>query len=230
LPDQIEAQLGSDATLADSDGNGVSDGVEYRTSGRPCKDVRCGHDILLRNNYAICEGFKNHVEPDGVNASPYGTLIMNDRDHDGLNDCEEMILNSDPTDFDSNLNGLTDFLEFKNRLPFIAGTNAAFSDPDSDRMTNYTEIKTGMPPFVPNGKLTGITPSKYDIVKESSEGGVDCYHLTVNDISIIGPNNQMRVYLMENTAAIDARRTLRVAIGSLREFETTVTFNNDDFR
>ena len=130
LPDEIERQLGSDPFNPDTDGNGVSDGVEYRiTGGKPCKDAKCAPSSA--DPYVICGGL-----PKDAN----GKYL--DRDGDLLNDCEELLLGSDPLDFDSNKDGVPDYLGFKVGISFIKGaTNDINADPDQDGVTNYYQAR-----------------------------------------------------------------------------------------
>ncbi|HEY3354667.1 MAG TPA: hypothetical protein VGQ83_15550 [Polyangia bacterium] len=62
-----------------------------------------------------------------------------DRDGDGLTDCEELLLRTDPTLLDSDADGLPDFLEFKYGTNPLAGD--ALGDLDADGASNKDETR-----------------------------------------------------------------------------------------
>lgn len=237
LPDEIELKLGSDPFNGDSDGNGVSDYVEYRTKGRPCKDSNCSPLVNLRDNYAICTGLLPPTLPDGspnpasdgINVAPFGRNYFADSDKDGLNDCEEMVLGSDRRNFDSNDDGIPDFLSMKNQLAFIRGYNFASADPDADGVANYDEIKRGTPIFDMNNKIGSLKQMQFDVVRMPSTNGLDCFRAHVRHIAAIGLANLIKVYLVEDTSVIDNKKTLRVA-EARADSGSVLRFSNGDFR
>src|SRR5690606_23621045 len=107
-----EIELGSDRYSSDSDGNGVSDGVEYAATGRPCRDDQCS--LAGAEPYTQCSNF--------LAGEVSGRKKYKDRDRDFLNDCEESnILESDRDQFDTNGDLVPDHLAFHFGLPFVAG-------------------------------------------------------------------------------------------------------------
>ena len=223
LPDEIEKRFQANALERDSDGNGVSDFVELRIKGQACKDPSCSRNPALRDNYAICTGL--------TSSPPFGTILFPDSDHDGLNDCEELILGSMPDLFDSNGDGIPDFMSLKAHLPFLPGSKLTSTDADSDGLNNYSEVKIGAPLFASNDRLLSFKPMTYEMRRlPSSEGDEDCYHVQINDITAMGPDNRIRVYLVENTSVIDDKKFLRIAEGQFYGIGDYLRFSNEDFK
>ncbi len=239
LPDEIEKQLGSTLDLYDTDGNGVGDGIEYRTKGKPCKDVNCSRSVSARDNYAACTGMmplKNpdgsaNPTPDGVNPNPYGTVYFGDQNRDGINDCEAYLLHAQKDYFDANENGLPDILELKNQMSFVPPANLAHSDTDSDTFDNYKEIKQGSPTFISNERLVDFKPQTYNMFRTDNKiSGTECYKLIMNTLNVIGWDNTIRVYLVENSAVSDSKPILRIAQKSLVGGSTSINFVDEDFK
>jgi hypothetical protein len=122
LSDELEEQLGSDSFKEDSDSDGIRDSVEY---------------FLTKTT-------------DDFNAfSCPGTPV--DTDLDGIYDCEEKALGSDPKRSDMNLNGIPDFMDLINGNPLLS-TNSSM-DIDGDGMSNLQEIYQNLPLNIPNKLL-----------------------------------------------------------------------------
>jgi hypothetical protein len=113
----------TDPTLADTDGDGLGDMLEWHFATANLDPLR--FDIPL-----ACQGLPR----------PY-----KDSDADGLNDCEEKILGTDPNLFDTDRDGYPDSLEFR------AGTNYLVADhmddPDMDGLTNGQELEQHLDPL-----------------------------------------------------------------------------------
>ncbi|MEO0336460.1 MAG: VWA domain-containing protein, partial [Pseudomonadota bacterium] len=62
LSDSLERALGSNPNLYDTDGNGVGDGVEYRSSGQtsPCQNADCSY---VGTPYSTCAQFVRSPNP-----------------------------------------------------------------------------------------------------------------------------------------------------------------------
>jgi hypothetical protein len=187
LPDALENQIGTDPLNPDTDGDHISDLVEYlmrsvgldplRTNLPPCNPkgtapntvggccppggcpaddpnprCDCAPDCALdAQGQPILR--PNCVDP---NATPEAllpwppecplpqTYLPNafppdrDRDGDGLTDCEELLLRTDPTLLDSDADGMPDLLEFKYGTNPLASD--ALGDLDADGATNADEI------------------------------------------------------------------------------------------
>ena len=216
LPDEVETELGSDPLKSDSDANGVSDYVEYRTSpqSKPCASIQGG-----RCQTAGARSFVTLIPSLGGCSSIIGwtrvggAVVFRDSDIDGLNDCEEMVLGNTAgiNEFDANGDLIPDALAFRNELEFKAGTHTANSDADLDGTTNYDEIKFGMPAQFPNYQLLMAKPVDYDLKIVSSSTNQDCYQLKLLNMPVLGPDNMIRVEMVQTTSEIVNRKLYRVA-------------------
>ncbi len=122
LVDELEDTLGSNKYWADSDGNGISDGVEYYISERPCRDPNCApqnsEPYIACNKWEVPdeetdsetsdddsvdedvsdEEISNSEVPDDDGFKPWlpekppVVRKLTDLDKDFLNDCEEQIV------------------------------------------------------------------------------------------------------------------------------------------
>jgi hypothetical protein len=64
-----------------------------------------------------------------------------DIDGDGLTNCEEKILGTRWTSFDSNGDWIPDKLAFMRGVAFLSGTSDVELDTDHDAVRNYDEVK-----------------------------------------------------------------------------------------
>ena len=147
LSDFREYQAGTNPTVADTDGDGLTDGQEVNTSGT---------DPLNRDTDG--DGLSDNVE-----LAVYGTNpLLADTDGDGLTDGQEVTLLPTPTNplsKDSDGDGLPDKWEVDNGLlPMsAAGVNGAAGDPDGDGRTNAQELADGTNPQVADTDGDGLT-------------------------------------------------------------------------
>jgi hypothetical protein len=219
----IELQYGSNRNVRDSDGNGVSDLVEFRTKGRPCQDADCAQ--VGRDAYAICAGFSPVTQTDGKVSYSSST-------NDGLNDCEKFVLGANRNSFNTNGNLIPDDFAFKSFLPIIAGSaNSAFSDPFIDGMMNYNKLKLGLPISVSSKTLNDYTVRTTQLEPESSsDPSVSCYHLQVGNIALTSSNNRLKVMIVQNSAVIQDKPFMMSAEGSLSDNNATLTLLPGDFK
>ena len=209
LPDAIEAQLGSNPNLKDSDGNGVSDLVEYRTKGTVCNSPNCAQ--AGRDAYSMCAGYSPTTDANN-------NVTFQSSANDGLNDCEKFLLNASTQSFNGNGDLIPDLLAFKNTLSIQTADGAvALADPFGDGITNYNKLKMGLPiqiskKQVPSSYQTRITSLTVDSVDNT---GVTCYHYVVNGIALSGPTNTMKVYVVQNSSMIQNKTVLMTAEKSL---------------
>jgi hypothetical protein len=223
LPDYAEDQAGSNSSIRDTDGNGVSDYVEFRTKGRGCEDASC--NPALRNPYSVCDGFQ--PQRDAV-----GNYSFPDTDNDGLNDCEEFLVRSDRMKFDTNGDFIPDFISLKAGVPFIAGTDGSYAQPQGDGLSNYQKIKMGLPINVPRNKILNYETRGTTLEKIDRKAGDmrDCFQLAVDPVAILGPNNIIRVYLVENSSVIDDKPKVRIAERVVMGGESKIEFSDGDFQ
>lgn len=199
LPDDAEAKMGSNKTLYDTDGNGVSDSVEYFLN-----------KSLVATGTLYCGGMAFSTVTKSVSGVNKVFRIYPDTDKDGLNDCEELLLSGFKSNFDSNEDlvpdGRTLFGGFLSPL-----TTTMKNDNDLDGVENGDEIKWGTPLNIANFQLLGTNPYHYDLKIESSNSTQDCYKLRVTGLPHIGNANTVRLEFIETAPVLRKRKTYRAA-------------------
>ena len=221
LPDVVELMLGSDPFKYDSDGNGVGDGVEFAVDrhSRPCRDPNCNPDRAHR--------IQGCFDLDGE---------IIDSNLDGMADCEKRLLGANPYQFDTNGNGLPDWLAFKFGLPLTRQDNdnrpsppAHSVDSDRDGISDLEEVRINSSPLVKNSELEGLKVQVYDqqMVSYDPRSRVACYNLVVDDIYMNSSSDTIRAYLIENETTQTGRKYLRVIEKQARNGQ--VYFSREDF-
>lgn len=122
----------------DSDGDGLADVEEVRSGLNPLKTRTNGYcldSLLARQAFASrCESFAS-----GSACDP-----QLDSDGDGLNQCDEIVLGTDPFDFDTDGDAIPDFLEW------VYGFNPLELDRDQDTngdgIPNLVNFSAGLGP------------------------------------------------------------------------------------
>ena len=122
LASQREVSLGTNPLSQDTDGDGISDGLEVTTYDSSPLFADSDNDGLS----------------DGVEIETYLTNPTRaDTDRDGLLDSRERELGSSPFSRDSDGDGLSDTVEVN-----TYGTNATVADTDADGLDDGTELNT----------------------------------------------------------------------------------------
>lgn len=212
LSDAREIDLGSNPFLADSDKNGLRDGIEQELYKKPCKDKTCAPDGAI-NPSADCK--------DALSSVPY------DFDGDTLNDCEERALASDEKKVDSNGDNIPDFLAFKFGIPvnnkWQDGANTPL-DTDWDKISDFTEVKENTPPRLKNSNLLKLTPYKYTLsqVSVDIDTQVTCYNLIVEDITFSNPDDTVRIYISETEKHNTSRKFWRILDAKAKDFKVYI--------
>ena len=223
LPDSIEIQFGSNPSLADSDGNGVNDLVEYRMKGKPCNSATCA--AAARDTYSSCLGFDHSTTTDG-------RITFVGKAGDGLNDCEKFTLGALTSSYNSNGNFIPDELAYRFNLPIVAGTDqTAFSDIFSNGINNYNKIKQNLPISVSLNALLNYIPQTTLVTPEaSSQTGVSCYHVQVNNIPLAFGSNSLRMMVVQNVTALENKPFMTSASVVLPDGGTSASFGAGDFK
>jgi hypothetical protein len=125
LSDDEEAKLGTDPLNPDTDGDGVGDGIEARLAASGSE-----FDPLVAGTFKACANV---------------TDLLADHDLDGLTDCEEAILRTDPYLADSDRDGIPDLVEV--RLGSNPLIDDRLIDSDQDGINNGDEVKEGLDPW-----------------------------------------------------------------------------------
>lgn len=219
ISNQQEITLGSDPYNYDSDGNGVGDGVEYRVSGdtRPCQDAQCRSTAA--NPFTTCRSLALSTNP----------IVYPDTDKDFLNDCEERLLGSDRRDPDSNRDYVPDWIAFVNQIQMIQGTSDLFTDPDRDGLTNYQELKKNSPLRVNNSLVSNLQELIYTGRMVSTNQDQDCFSYQIQKLPFHSANDNVRVFLFENTKSIDEKIVFRVAEKQITPYGN-VSISEGEFR
>ena len=215
LPDFLEMELGSDFRRYDSDGNGVGDGVEYRISGKPCQDDQCR--TAQANPFTTCRSLET---------SP---RVYPDTDKDYLNDCEEKLLGTDRRDPDTNRDYVPDWMAFVNEIQMIQGTSDLFTDPDQDGLTNYQELKRNTPLRVNNSNVSSLMELTYTGKMVSSNQDQDCFSYQIRKMPFHSHNDNIRVFIFENTRSIGEKIVFRTAEKQITPYGN-VSLEEGEFR
>lgn len=193
------AQLSYDHFITDFDRDGLSDifeqtvtniqtfGINWQnadSSGLGYSDLMMytiGYTVQSQQALAVCPN-------PGV-----------DTDNDGLSDCVENVLGTDPNNPDTDGDGIPDGLEVR------AGTNPldpndGALDVDHDGMNAYSEIKAGTPVFQTND---GVINSHAYVYQTNTSTGVNpitnqpqtCYEFIINNIPVVDVSNGNLVHL-----------------------------------
>ncbi|MBI3186017.1 MAG: VWA domain-containing protein [Myxococcales bacterium] len=187
----FSAPPGSPATLADSDGDRLTDAEEADAGTSP----------LLRDTDG--DGFSDGVEvhfaklgasfnprqvrlPDGGGLDPGCPPVLRgvDADCDGLTDCDEQLVGTNGLRTDSDDDGVPDSIEWQMRTQ--AASDDLDQDPDNDGLTSRAEVRLHHDPLVVDSAKLSVTGYRYHL---RADGPVDfegrqCYELRVDNISL----------------------------------------------
>lgn len=183
LADYKEVELGSDFTKKDTDGDGVNDGIQYRVTQQPCRDLDCRPASRLD---PLCQSYLK------------ADYTIRDSDGDGLNDCEEFYLQSNKENIDSNRNFIPDYDEYLlgNNL---TQPNLFTGDTDGDSLSDLEEFRKFLPIHIPNTLITSQKDlgMEYEISKTKQlEDGRQCFQLKVENVPISVANKTFRLILV----------------------------------
>lgn len=136
----------SDPLLKDSDGDGISDLIEARV-GLSVQDV---------DEPVVCEDLRF-----------YEGLANADRDLDGLTECEERLMGTDPSLTDTDGDNLPDGLELKRGTDHLNPDSA--EDFDEDGVSNGDEMREGTDPrSIDEAQRLGLA-ARYDLTREGRQ-------------------------------------------------------------
>ena len=169
LMDDDEQTAGTNPWLADTDGDGFSDGVEehfrrvggaFTPNGRPL--------------------------PDGGGLDPGCPPALRgvDSDCDGLTDCDEQIIGTNSLKMDSDDDGISDAVEWQMQSQ-PSGKDLG-QDPDNDGLKTGDEVMMHMDPkVVDDAKLTAQA-YRYLVRRdgEVDDGGRQCFDFRIDNVSL----------------------------------------------
>lgn len=177
LSDPHEALLGSNPALVDSDSDGISDLVALKVFGQVCKQSGCQTASQLNPLCLIYA--KDQLQGKG-------SSDVQDTDLDGLNNCEEELLQSSINIVDSNKNFIDDYTELKRGYNHIQSFNPNL-DTDGDQVSDQEEFYQFYPHRYHNKDLAAqnFKPIKYQLSKKETEPGKkQCYHLMITQLPV----------------------------------------------
>jgi hypothetical protein len=125
LSDDEETRLLTNPLVADTDGDSVGDGIEVRLAS-----PGSAFDPLVPSPFNECATLTDPTA---------------DRDLDGLDDCEEAVLRTNPYLVDSDLDGIPDWVEV--RLGGNPLVDDRLVDSDMDGIPNGEELLRGLDPW-----------------------------------------------------------------------------------
>ena len=145
LTDEEEEALCSDPNNEDTDGDGLTDGMEVNVLGSdPCNEDTDGDGLLDKQETELGSFIKKADTDedgllDGEEVNTYGTNpVHSDSDLDGLTDGEEVnTYNTEPLKDDTDGDGLRDGQEVND-----FGTDPTKADSDEDGLTDSEEVNS----------------------------------------------------------------------------------------
>lgn len=182
IPDYKEKEMGSDFTKKDTDEDGISDGVQLRTTQLPCRDSSCE---MANRLDSLCHSYLK------------ADYTIRDSDGDGLNDCEEFYLQSNKESVDTNKNFISDWDEFYLGLN-LSQPNLLVGDTDGDKLSDLEEIRKYLPLSIPNNTITNQKDlgMEYELVKTRQlNDGRFCYALDIKKVPMSASKNTFHLVL-----------------------------------
>jgi hypothetical protein len=111
------------------------------------------------------------------------TCSCRDLDGDGLSECAERVLGTDPTLADSDADGIPDGQESRFRLdPLVA--DDPLTDTDSDGVPNVIEIRQRSSPTSPDLPYQSAEGYHVDALERRLATGEACYDFTISNIRL----------------------------------------------
>ncbi len=224
IPDEIELQWGSNPYAYDSDQNGLGDGVEYFLFGSPCGSIPSGQLGQTGQKCTTAGAITSFRGVPGCSTPGTYPNIYPDTDLDNLNDCEEGMIGTSRTDFDSNQDWVPDQLEWLFSIPYLYGTNGLSADPTNDGVVNYQKLKDLFPINIPISQVN-VAPLSYEITQSSSTSTQTCYNVNAQEIATMSPTDTIRVYIMETNGR---ERHMRVLKNVTHMSNSFVNINDGD--
>lgn len=162
IPDVDEPRIGTDPAVRDSDEDGIHDGIEDRLRN-------AGFDPLDGSDSDCTVG-----EGDDYN--------RRDDDGDGLLNCEERFLGTNPRLHDTDGDGLPDGVEISAGVSPVAPDT--YVDLDRDLVTNGVEVRDHVDPTRDDRDYRFDLRYRYDLSRTGIVDGRTCWEFNVSNISL----------------------------------------------
>ena len=166
-------EMDSGKLLTDSDADGIDDETEITLGYDPLKRSSMGtcSDLVWRLNGGSCPG----------DCPDEGTVYL-DSDHDGLSNCDDMVLGTDQFNFDIDRDLIFDGLELRIKSDAKDGINSDDIDRDGNDVLIESGYQTGVTiddRLVDHKGLTEVS------IREVSTDSKDrCYEISVENIPL----------------------------------------------
>jgi hypothetical protein len=138
-----------------------------------------------------------------------------DTDNDGLTDCEENLLHTDPLNPDTDGDGIPDGLEVRFGMnPLDA--NDAYLDPDGDGFSNAAEVKMNTPINFTNTAATNALALQYTL-DQTETGSAPCYDITVTNIPLMQTvqNNIITIQVTQTASVQGSKSSTQLATATV---------------
>jgi hypothetical protein len=189
LSDADEDRIGTDPGNPDTDGDGVNDYLEDRLRN-------AGFDPLDGTDADCAVTATDHYNRD-------------DDDGDGLRNCEERYLGTNPRLYDSDADGFPDYVEMSLRSSAVEDDSAADGDRDTE-LTGF-EIRDHTDPLRDDRAEASRIRYVYDLVRTGTNEGRTCYTFTVDNVqleptlaTVTAPEGRNDVYVIFGQVPQDA--------------------------
>jgi len=157
LTDDVEQQLKTCISDEDTDGDGLSDIVEVKLATDPLRSTKAVECVDL--------AFTKESDDDPCAPGTSKTwTIFQDLDKDGLNTCEERLLGTEDSLYDSDADGIPDKIELKSGSNYLA--NDQLKDADLDGVVNRDEIRGHTNPRANDAQSQANLAYRYEEVDE----------------------------------------------------------------
>ena len=177
----INAKPWSATYPIDSDGDGLDDESEYKQGSSPFlldPDDDGFNDLL---EYQLRNSGRDPIDP--ADASCDLSVDRADDDFDGLRNCEERVIGSSSSHYDSDFDGVPDLFEHRNDTYLTL--DDLLNDVDFDGSTNGDEIRWHTDPHTNDSAHLSEEGYRYQVVQTGVVGNRLCYHYDVSNIRLV---------------------------------------------
>ncbi|MBN2718855.1 MAG: VWA domain-containing protein [Deltaproteobacteria bacterium] len=197
--------------LADSDGDGLADEVEYAMGlDRQSRDSDGDNYSDLLEHMFRRQGF----DPSNPTLPVIFCSDAQDRDGDGLNACEEAFLKTDPLFPDTDADGIVDGIELRFGLdPTVDDVSL---DHDFDGIPSGLEVKYGTHPQLYDEEDFLSERIFYGVTQTPASADITCYDYGIKNLTLSVPmpilgetangTNRIRLFLQEEPEGMAGSR------------------------
>ena len=211
--DNTTTVLSAHDQVVDTDGDGLSDAEEFKLKTCVGLGASC-NDPADSDGDGYSDWFENLERASGFDPLDAAKPIQkcagagrNDSDGDGLRNCEEAYLGTDPLTFDSDADRIPDLIEVKNGLNPLDASDAQ-ADADHDGIRNIDEIRQHTNPQAREPQASAAeTHYLYDVASApKTSDGRTCYDVTIRNVTLMSSgqgtqsprgDNRVLVYFVE---------------------------------